>query len=386
MAFEAPWRAPIPLRINVADREGAAPDCFSLPPRSCTLLASLAKVLPHWPHALPRHVPLTTALGGRVRVSAHVPVGPLYDLLGGGQQTDGSSGGALGPTPAASPPLLLTLHPSVTAGFEGFGNPSTSSFESGLLSVAKQSFFGALLEAAAVHGKAAGGSAALLDVCAQRPALEDAWAAATQGENGLAGGARGGQSNGWTSSGFTTRTTPSAHTQLPPPFIPRRAGDPTRVPASLFQRPAASPAADAPGPRAAVVPVRFLAVLPLTPSAIPLPGGPELPAGVTHAVVCVARGLPADVQLRRAVETVAEEWLGRGGGGGGEEGEGGGAGGGSGRVWGWTALLHGVSSATVPQLLDAPVGGLDSLVHPDGFLYVALRGGNQEVGGGGGDA
>jgi hypothetical protein len=219
MAFEAPWRAPVPLRINVADKEGAAPDCFSLPPRSCTLLASLAKVLPHWPHALPRHVPLTTALGGRVRVSAHVPVGPLYDLLGGGQQSDGGGGGALGPTPppAASPPLLLTLHPSVTAGFEGFGNPSTSSFESGFLSVAKQSFFGALLEAAAVHGKAAGGSAALLDVCAQRPALEDAWAAATQGENGLAGGARGGQGNGWTSSGFTTRTTPThAHTHLDP--------------------------------------------------------------------------------------------------------------------------------------------------------------------------
>jgi hypothetical protein len=103
---------------------------------------------------------------------------------------------------------------------------------------------------------------------------------------------------------------------------------------------------------------------------------------VTHAVVVVARGVPADVQLRRAVETVAEEWLGRGGGGGGEEGEGGGEGGGSGRVWGWTALLHGVSSETVPQLLDASVGGLDSLVHPDGFLYVALRGG--EVGGGGG--
>ena len=87
------------------------------------------------------------------------------------------------PTSAASPPLLLTLHPSVTAGFEGYGNPSTSSLESGLLSVAKQAFFGTVLQAAALHGVAAGGSAALLDVCAQRPALEDAWAAATQGES-----------------------------------------------------------------------------------------------------------------------------------------------------------------------------------------------------------
>jgi hypothetical protein len=144
---------------------------------------------------------------------------------------------------------------------------------------------------------------------------------------------------------FSSRhTLPGLFSRLP------RAGDPTQCDSARLILNMAGGGESA----ASVVPMRVLVVSPLQPSAIPVPGGPTLPASVTHAVAVASRAVPATTPLRAAIASCLS--------------------GGAAGLDGLQAVLHGVEADSVPGLLDAPAGEVgESLAHPDGFLYVALR-------------